>query len=260
MDLGLRGKVAVITGGSEGIGFATAHRLASEGVAVAISARRPDVLERARARIESETGGRVVAVAADMATPEGAERLFAAVDEQLGGVDILVNNVGRSARGHFLEITDEEWQADLDLKLFAAIRCSRLAARRMIARGGGRIVSVLSINGKQPGPASVPTSVVRAAGIALTKAMAHDLVAYRILVSAVLVGSIRSAQWPRLHAKEAPHLSLEEFIAQRVKAVPLRRIGEAEEVANVIAFLASEAASYVTGTVINVDGGVSAVV
>ena len=263
MDLGLKGKVALVTGGSEGIGKATAARLAAEGSKVAICARRPDVLQAAAEEIEETTGVGVLAVPADVALPQQIESLFETVMGAFGRLDILVNNAGTSAAAYFGDTTDQAWQADLDLKLFAAIRCSRLAVPHMKARGGGRIVNVTNLGGKAPGPSSVPTSVSRAAGIALTKALSKDYAADNILVNTVCIGLIKSGQnerqWERARA-DRPDLTLEDWYAERGSDVPLGRVGESEEAADVIAFLASERAGYVTGVAINIDGGASSVV
>ncbi|MBX6772276.1 MAG: SDR family oxidoreductase [Chloroflexi bacterium] len=260
MDLGLRGKVALITGGSEGIGRATALQLAREGTRVAICARRPDVLEAAAAMIRSATGGDVLAVPADVTRPDDLRQFVAAAAEHFGRIDILVNNAGRSFARHFEEVSDEDWQADLDLKFMAAVRTTRLVVPHMRRVGGGRIINVVMIGGKQPGPRSVPTSVSRAAGIALTKALSKDLAADRITVNAVCVGTIKSAQHERTWRREGTPATLEEWYAERGRDIPLGRVGEAEEVGSLIAFLASEQAAYITGTAINIDGGVSAVV
>jgi 3-oxoacyl-[acyl-carrier protein] reductase len=260
MDLGLTGKVALVTGGSEGIGLAVARRLAVEGARVAICARRGDVLERAAQSIRETTGAEVVGFAADVALAEDVNRLFAAVLGHFGRLNILVNNAGRSAAMPFERVDDEEWQADLDLKLFGAIRCARLAIPEMRRAGGGRIVNVTHVGGKQPGLSSLPSSVSRAAGIALTKAISKDCAADNILVNTVCVGLIKSAQHERSHQREAPSTPLGDFYQRRSKDIPLGRFGEAEEVADVITFLVSDRASYVTGTAINVDGGTSGVV
>ena len=263
MDLGLEGKVALVTGGSEGIGKAAASRLAAEGASVVICARRPDVLETAAADIRKATGGEIKAVPADVSVPEQLEDLFQTVVDTYGRLDILVNNAGTSAGGYFGEVTDEAWQADLELKLYGAIRCSRLAIPHMRARGGGRIINITNLGGKAPGPRSVPTSVSRAAGIALTKALSKDYAADNILVNTVCIGLIKSGQnerqWERARA-ERRELTLDEWYTERGEGVPLGRVGESEEAGDVIAFLASERASYVTGVAINIDGGTSTVV
>ena len=194
MDLGLEGKVALVTGGSDGIGKAAAHRLATEGARVTICARRPDVLEQAAADIRASTGGEVAAIPADVTKPDQIAGLFDAILAAHGRIDILVNNAGTSAAGLFEDVTDEVWQADLDLKLFGAIRCSRLAIPHMRAHGGGRIVNITTPAGKAPAPASVPTSVSRAAGIALTKELSKDYAGDNILVNTVCIGLIRSGQ------------------------------------------------------------------
>src|SRR5665647_670559 len=182
MDLGLRGKVAVITGGTEGIGRATALKLAQEGAKVAICARGAARLEKAADEIR-KTGGEVLAVAADMSKTADIERFINAVTARFGRLDILVNNAGTSARGKFLEVDDATWRADLELKLFGAIRCTRLAVPHMKQQGGGRIINITISGAKQPGAQSMPTSVSRAAGLALTKALSKEFAADNIPVS-----------------------------------------------------------------------------
>ena len=260
MDLGLAGKVAIVTGGSEGIGKAAARRMAAEGARVVIVARRPDVLEDAAAEIKAATSGDVTPVPADVSQLDQIEGMFERVIEAHGRVDILVNNAGTSAGGYFGDATDEAWQADLDLKLFGAIRCSRLAIPHMKAAGGGRIINVTNLGGKAPGANSVPTSVSRAAGIALTKAMSKDYARDNILVNTVCIGLIKSGQNDRRWQAQSPELTLDEFYAERGKTIPLGRVGESEEAGDVIAFLASARASYITGVAINIDGGTSTVV
>ena len=197
MDLGLNGKVAVITGGSEGIGKATAAKLAEEGASVVICARREDVLEAAAAEAREASGGDVTGVSTDVTDPAQLASLFDRVVETHGRLDILVNNAGSSAASYFGDVSDEEWQYDLDLKLFGAIRCSRLAIPHMRKQGGGRIVNVTAVAGKAPPGSSVPTSVSRAAGIALTKVMSKDYAADQILVNTVCIGLVKSGQIDR---------------------------------------------------------------
>jgi 3-oxoacyl-[acyl-carrier protein] reductase len=256
MDLGIEGKVAIVTGGSEGIGLATAQRLAHEGAFVVIAARRQAILERAAERIVA-AGGRALAVAADVTRPADVERLVAATIERFASVDILINNAGTSNAKPFEEVSDQAWDEDLDLKLYGAIRAAR-AALPHLRRSRGRVVNITTPGGKQPGAGSLPTSVRRAAGIALTKAMSRDLAPYGILVNTVCVGLIKSAQHTRSAA--ARGVIVDEYYGELGSRVPLGRVGEAAEVASVVAFLVSNAASYVTGTSINVDGGSSGVV
>jgi len=260
MELGLHGKVALVTGGSEGIGRAAALRLAQEGASVAIAARRPEVLEAAAALIRKQSDREVLAVPADMSRPEDVRRFVETAAERFGRIDVLVNNAGRSFARYFEEVTDEDWQSDLDLKFMATVRAVRLVVPRMRQVGGGRIISVVMIGGKQPGARSVPTSVSRAAGIAYTKALSKDLAADRITVNAVCVGIIKSAQHERTWQREGKLPSVDQWYAERGKNVPLGRVGEAEEVGDLIAFLASDRAAYITGTAINIDGGTSGAV
>ncbi|MSQ27459.1 MAG: SDR family oxidoreductase [Dehalococcoidia bacterium] len=259
MDLGLRGKVAVITGGSEGIGRAAAIEFAREGAHVAICARRADVLEAAAGQVKA-AGGDVLAVSLDVTEPGRLEAFVQQAIDRWGGVDILLNNVGTSAAGAFETVTDEIWQQDLDLKFFSAVRATRVAIPSMRARGGGRIINITTVGGKQPGASSVPTTVTRAAGIALTKAMSKDLAKDNILVNTVCVSLAKSGQTSRRGMARNPGRSLDEVYADMGARLPLGRVAEAEEVANVIVFLASARASYITGASVNVDGGLSGAV
>lgn len=256
MDLGLKGKVAVVTGGTEGIGRATALKLAQEGANVAICARRQALLDKAAAEI-GKTGVTVLAFAADMTRSGDIERFLKAVIERFGRIDILFNNAGTSLRGKFLEVDDSKWHEDLDLKVFGAIRCTRFAVPYMKKQGGGRIINITTIGAKQPGAESMPTTVSRAAGLALTKALSREYAADNILVNTVCIGKIKAGQHERKAARNG--IDLKAYYEEMGKTVPLGRVGEAEEVANVVAFLASQAASYVTGTSINLDGGISGV-
>ena len=260
MEIRLDGRTALVTGGSKGLGLAIAKAFAGSGADVAIVARRPEVLEEARAEIESLGGGRAHAVAADIATADGVTLACKSTMATLGRIDILVNNAGVSCTGPFESITDEVWQADLDLKLFAAIRTARLILPQMKERRWGRIINVLNIGAKAPRAGSAPTSVSRAAGMALTKVLAGEGAPYNVLVNALLVGLIDSDQWVRRHASQGPTVPYEAFTAKLAAGVPLGRMGRSEEFANIACFLASDAAGYITGTAINVDGGTSPVV
>jgi 3-oxoacyl-[acyl-carrier protein] reductase len=171
-----------------------------------------------------------------------------------------VNNAGRSFARSFLEVSDEDWQSDLDLKFFAAIRTTRFAVPYMRRVGGGRVINVVNLGGKQPGARSVPTSVSRAAGIARPKALSKDLAPDRITVNAICIGMIKSAQHERSWQREGSLGTLDEWYAERGKITPLGRVGEADEVGSLIAFLASDCAAYITGTAINIDGGTSGAV
>ncbi len=263
MDIRLDGRTALITGGSEGLGRATARKLAESGANVALLSRDPAKLDDAVGEISGAVAGtqvRVESVSCDVTDPAQIQSAWDTVTGSLGQVDILFNNAGATAIGPFLDITDEVWQADLDLKLFAAIRLSRLALPGMAERKWGRIINVLAGAAKTPGPRSAPTSVSRAAGMALTKVLAGEGAPDNVLVNALLVGIIKSGQHERRHQRNAPDKSFEEFIAPQEQQVPLGRIGDAEEFANLACFLASDAASYVTGCAINIDGGRSPVV
>ena len=256
MELGLNGKVAIITGSTQGIGKATAVLMAREGASVVICARRQEPLDAVSAEIRA-AGGKVLGVAADVSKKADCERIVAEAVKAFGRVDILVNNAGTSNRGKFEQVPDETWQADLDLKVFGAIRLIRGVIPEMRKQGGGRIINLTNIGAKQPKAESMPTAVSRAAGLAMTKALSKEFAADKILVNTVCIGLIKAGQHETTAAKRG--VPVEQVYEGMAKEIPLGRVGEAEEVANVITFLASNAASYVTGTSINLDGGTSGV-
>ncbi len=257
MELGLKGKVVAITGGSEGIGRAAAYRFAEEGAKLALCARRADVLKATADAIRKKTGAEILEVIADAAKPGDMERFIEDTVKKYGRIDVVVNNAGGTGQSPFASVTDDAVQHDMDIKVFAQARTTRAAVPHMKKQGGGRIINLNMVGAKQPGAGQYPTVVTRAAGLALTKMLSKEYAADNILVNAVAVGKIKSMQQERRAARNK--LSVEEHYVQTGKTVPMGRMGEAEEVANVIAFLASDAASYITGTCVNVDGGQSGV-
>ncbi len=260
MQLQMKGRNALVTGASLGIGLAIAGKFVGAGANVAIVARRQEQLDASKRELEKLGSGKVAAIAGDVSKGEDCACVFAAAEKTLGPLDVLVNNAGTSKTGQFETITDEVWQADLDLKLFAAIRLCRLAFPGMKARGFGRVVNVLNTAAKAPGAGRAPTAVSRAAGMALTKVLAGEGAPHNVLVNAVLVGRIESDQWVQRHAHENKGRSLAAYYEEMGKDIPLGRVGTAEEFANMVLFLASDAGSYITGTAINVDGGACPVV
>ena len=256
MEISLQGRSAIVTGGSKGLGLAIASQFVTSGANVVIAARGPEALESAAKAISDGAAtvsggnarGRIITVAGDVAKAADIKRIHAEATKAFGQVDILVNNAGVSRSGAFETLTDERMQEDLDQKLFAAIRLTRLAWPQMKERRWGRVINVLNIGAKAP----------RAAGMALTKVLAGEGAAFNILVNALLVGLIDSDQHVQAAAKA--NIPYADFMAQRAKTIPLGRMGKAEEFAKVACFLASDAGSYVTGTALNVDGGSSSVV
>jgi 3-oxoacyl-[acyl-carrier protein] reductase len=260
MQVRMDGRIALVTGASLGLGKAMALKFAESGASVALIARGRDGLEAAKAEIAKATGAKVGAYSCDVSKLEPIQAAWSQITRDFGQVDILVNNAGHSTTGPFESLTDAIWQDDFDLKVFAAIRFARLALPGMKARRWGRIINVLNTQAKAPGPGSAPTSVARAAGMALTKVLAGEGAPHNVLVNCLMTGSIVSDQVVRRHAQEGGNMSLEQFIAERGKSIPIGRMGTAEEFANMACFLASEQGSYITGTAINVDGNRSVVV
>jgi NAD(P)-dependent dehydrogenase (short-subunit alcohol dehydrogenase family) len=237
-----------------------AKEFAASGANVAILARNRDSLAEAQAIACEGTSGRVETFSCDVAKADEISKTFEAVIKAFKQVDVLVNNAGISRAMPSEQITDELWQEDLDLKLFAAIRLSRLVWPGMKARKWGRIINVLNTGAKAPRANGAPTAVSRAAGMALMKVLAGEGAPHGILVNGMLVGLIDSDQHKRRHAREGSNESYDDFTAKMGTAVPLGRIGRAEEFAAMACFLCSDHAAFTTGTAINMDGGASPVV
>jgi len=254
IDYGLAGKTAIVTGGSDGLGRATAALLAREGAKVVICGRRVDHLNEAAAALSKESGGVVKAVPADVAKAEDCDRLVKEAVAAFGGLDILVNNAGTSAAAALEDVSDEDWQFDFDLKVMAAVRLCRLAVPELKKRGGGSIVNASIGGGKAPNARQLPTSLTRAAGLNLTKSLANQYAPDNIRVNAICIGRIKSAQL----ARRAGNKPLDDFYGDMGKIVPLGRVGEAEDYAHLVAFLCSSVGSYITGTAVNLDGGMCA--
>jgi 3-oxoacyl-[acyl-carrier protein] reductase len=259
MDLGLEGKVCVVTGASRGIGRATARRLCGEGARVLFVARGAQELEgEAHA-----CGGDWIGI--DITDPEAPERIVATCAEQMGGVDVLVNNAGTSFARPLEELTDEDWQAQWELHVMAPMRLMRAAAPRMAERGGGRIVNVTSSAGKRPSLTNAAYSVTKAAQASLSRVFAERYAGDGVLVNAVAPGPVSSELWMAEggladQTAEARDLSRERAIELQEGKVPLGRFATPEEIADVIVFLASERSGTVTGAHWSADGGTVATI
>jgi len=258
MEISLSGRSAIVTGGSKGIGFAIATQFAKSGADVAIVARGRDALGEAVEAIKAKAQARIVGVQADVGVETDVQRAYGEAMKELGKIDILVNNAGTSRAASFDQLTDEILHHDLEQKLFAAVRMIRLAVPQMKERRWGRIINVLNIGAKAPRGNSMPTSVSRAAGMAMTKALSHELAPHNILVNAMLVGLIEADQ--HVQRAKRTNVPLDDYYKNAQKEIPIGRVGKAEEFANLACFLASDAGSYITGTATNVDGGRSPVV
>jgi len=252
MNLELHDKVAIVTGSSRGLGFASARALAREGCRVCLCARGRDSLDQAAAQIAAETGDAAAALtsAADLTKPEDAERVVALAVERFGALDILVNNIGLARGAGLLDTPQEEWQAAFDQTLFPAITMSRLAVPHMRRRGGGVILMIASIWGRESG-GRMTYNAVKAAEISLSKSLAQQFAKDNIRVNAVAPGSILfpgGSWWKR---QQDDPKGIADMIAREL---PFGRFGRAEEVGDVVAFLASPRASWVSGACVTVDG------
>ena len=255
MDLELDGKVVLVTGGTDGLGLALAAQLVAEGASVAVCGRDAERLRRAEAGLQGGRGD-VLALRADVTDPTDLEAYVEAAVSRWGRIDGVVHNAGRASAGRIDLVDDATWAADIELKLLAAVRLTRLALPHL-RTSQGTILFTLSVTGKAPPGASEPTSVSRAAGMALMKALSKELAPDGIRVNAVLIGLIESGQWVR--AAEAAGTDLGEFYERTATGagVPLGRFGRAAEFADLGCYLLSARASYLTGTAINLDGGLS---
>ena len=250
MDLGLAGRVAAVTGASEGIGLAIARELVREGAIVAICGRRAEVLEEAMhgLRAEAPAGdGAVLAVPADMTVDGDVERLVRTVERQLGSVQVLVNTVGHGHRAAFADLSERDWEEVLQVNLLATIRITRRLLPAMIAAGWGRVINVAAVSGRQPTLGQIGSNVAKAALINLTKSLADEVAQSGVTVNAVLPGRITSERVMREFSPEQREA--------RAQVIPMRRYGTTEEFAAAVAFLVSTRASYITGASLAVDGG-----
>jgi NAD(P)-dependent dehydrogenase (short-subunit alcohol dehydrogenase family) len=254
VDLGLRGRRALITGGSKGIGRAIAAELAGEGADLALCARRDGPLQATAAELR-KLGVRVFAHAADVTDGPATIAFVQAAARELGGLDIVVNNAGVGLPGTFEEVDEERWRGDMEVKLFAAMRVVRAALPYLKQSDQPRIVNINSIVARESTPAYIANSTDRAACLAFSKVLSDNLATYGILVNSVNPGNVKSEAWGSTIDYFDPENGVEAQYARVAQHTPLRRVGEPEEIAAVVAFLAGKRASYVTGASIDVDGG-----
>lgn len=254
MDLGLRDKLCIVTGASQGIGLETSRRLVEEGATVLMVARDAERLER----VADDLGAHWVAV--DVTDADADLRIVQTCAEQLGGIDVLVNNAGSSRQIPLDQLTDDDWHEQLELHVLASVRLMQAAAPRMAEQGWGRIVNVSSSSGKRPSQSNVAYSVAKAAQLSASRAFADAYAARGVLINAVTPGVVGTPLWLdegglAQQIAQANDITPEEAVEQAAKKIPLGRIGRPEEIADVIAFLCSERAANVTGAAWSADGG-----
>ena len=262
MDLQLKDKVVIITGGSEGIGRAAAERFSQEGALVALAARTQSDLDTAATEISTQSGNEVIGVATDVRDENSVKALIETVADKWGRIDVLVNNAGTSSVARLEDLTNEQLDEDINLKVKGAIYCTRHALP-YLKESKRCICNTTTPRGKAPTAGTQPTALSRAEGISLTKTWAFEFAPDGIRVNTGCVGFLRSRQhklrWEAT-TKNKPDLTLDQFYDQFNSRIPMGRVGEAREAGDVIVFLCSGMASYVTGTAINADGGMSPVV
>ncbi len=257
MDLGLKGRVALVTAASRGLGKAIAYELAREGADVAICARGKEQLKRTAKEIARDTGTRVLAVAADVTVTREVLELIDAVVKRFGRLDVLVNNAGGPPPGPSLTFSDEDWRRAVELNLLSAVRLTRAAVRHMQANGWGRIINLTSVSVKQPIADLVLSNAARTGVIGFAKTLALELAPEGITVNSVCPGFTRTERVLELAQARAERegVAVEEVLAGYERQIPAGRMGQPEELAALVAFLASERAAYITGVAIQVDGG-----
>jgi 3-oxoacyl-[acyl-carrier protein] reductase len=256
MDLELTGKVAVLTGASKGIGYASALALGREGARVAICARGVEQLERAAAAIRAATGAEVLPVQADMGVRDDARRLMATTAERFGRIDVLVNCAGSSPGGLLLNITEEQWFTSMNLKFLGYVRAMTEVIPYMLEGGGGRIVNVIGNDGNKPSYWELTPGAANAAGINVSQALAEQYAPRGILINVVNPGPVATDRWDGLEKQMAKDRDITQDAAHKLaeRSIPVGRICRPEEVADVVCFLASGRNSFMAGAIINIDG------
>ncbi len=257
MDMGLKGVVALVAASSQGLGKAVAMGLAREGAYLSMCARRADVLEAAAGEIRRETGTEVLALPADVSTEEGVNAIVSATVERYGRLDVLFNNAGGPPPGDFTMHGDEAWQKGFELNLLSAVRLIRASLPHLQKSGRGRIINLTSTSVKQPVEQLILSNSIRAGVIGMAKTLSFELAPYNITVNNIAPGRFATQRIKELDRNRAATLGITEEEAHRaaLSQIPLGRYGEPEELAHLVVFLASDKASYITGTTIQVDGG-----
>ncbi len=257
MDLGLKGKVALVAGASQGMGKAAALGFAREGASVAICARGDAALKQAAEQIHQQSGGKVLPIVADMSKAEDIKKFVDQAAKQFGRVDVVVNNAGGPPPGEFMKFTDEDWESAFNLSFMSTMRMTREAVPHMRKVGGGKVINITSYAVKEPIAGLVLSNAVRSAVIGWAKTLSRELARDNILFNNVCPGRIDTDRAQKLNQARADRLGrpVEEINKEMAAEVPLGRYGTAEETGDLIVFLGSDRASYITGTTIAIDGG-----
>jgi len=256
VNLGLKNKIAIVTAASQGLGKASALALAQEGATVIICSRRKKEISESAEELQKETGSVIVPVVADVTNPEDIERLVRETKEKFNTVHILVNNAGGPPTGDILTLTDEDWRKGHDLTLMSMVRLSRAVLPMMVQQRWGRIITITSVAAKQPINELLLSSAIRPGILGLTKVLANQYAKDNITVNTVCPGHILTHRQEELAVSRAAaqNISMEQYLKETAGNIPTGRLGRPEEIGNVVAFLASEQASYINGANVLVDG------
>jgi 3-oxoacyl-[acyl-carrier protein] reductase len=257
MDLGLEGKIALITGGNKGIGAASADRLAAEGAKLFLTARNKADLEKTARDIEDRHDVEVAFLDADLTIDGASERTVASALDRFNRIDILVNSAGASQGGVFWEIPDKVWQDSFDLKVMATVRMIRTVIPHMQKQKYGRVVTIVGNTGRQPSPRMLPGAAANAALLAITKGLADEVAPDGVVVNAVNPGPTRTERWNTLmkNLANSSNRSVDDVESDFMKEIPMNRLASPDDIARIVTFLASDAAANITGTSITADGG-----